>query len=97
MLISLSLVHEKAQSLFNNLKAACAANEDKCDEEFVACMGWSSCFKESANLHNIKVQGEAPSDDVRAASDFPETLEKMIDDGVYLPDQIFYVHETGLF
>uniref|UniRef100_K7F5Z8 HTH CENPB-type domain-containing protein n=1 Tax=Pelodiscus sinensis TaxID=13735 RepID=K7F5Z8_PELSI len=86
--ISLSLVQEKARSLFNDLKATHTASEGK---------GWFNRFKKRANLHNIKVQGEAASADVSAASSFPKILEDIIDDGGYLPEQIFNVDETGLF
>lgn len=51
MPINLSLVQEKAWSLFNDLKAAHAASE----------------------LVNIKLQGEAVSADICAASDFPKS------------------------
>nr|XP_060616419.1 tigger transposable element-derived protein 1-like isoform X2 [Anolis sagrei ordinatus] len=93
--ISLPLVQEKARSLFNELKAARTACVGNCNEEFVASRGWFSRFKERANLRNIKVHGEA-SVDVSAASGFPKILKDMIDDGGYLPDQIFNVAETSL-
>uniref|UniRef100_K7F1A6 HTH CENPB-type domain-containing protein n=1 Tax=Pelodiscus sinensis TaxID=13735 RepID=K7F1A6_PELSI len=87
--ISLSLVQEKARSLFNDLKATHTASEGDFNEEFVASKGWFNRFKKRANLHNIKVQGEAASADVSAASSFPKILEDIIDDGGYLPEQIF--------
>ncbi|XP_053571656.1 tigger transposable element-derived protein 1-like [Bombina bombina] len=71
--------------------------EGVCNEEFVASRGWFYRFKKRANLHNIKVQGEAASADASAASDFNKILEDIIDDGDYLPEQIFNVDETGLF
>nr|XP_014424896.1 tigger transposable element-derived protein 1-like [Pelodiscus sinensis] len=95
--ISLSLVQEKARSLFNDLKATRTASKGDCNEEFVASKGWFNRFKKRTNLHNIKVQGEAASADVSAASSFPKILEDIIDDGGYLPEQIFNVDETGLF
>ncbi|XP_053568008.1 tigger transposable element-derived protein 1-like [Bombina bombina] len=98
--ISLSLEQEKAQSIFNDLKAAGTphtAIEGVCNEEFVASRGWFYRYKKRANLHNIKVQGEAASADASAASDFNKIFEDIIDDGDYLPEQIFNVDETGLF
>uniref|UniRef100_K7F9R4 HTH CENPB-type domain-containing protein n=1 Tax=Pelodiscus sinensis TaxID=13735 RepID=K7F9R4_PELSI len=86
--IRLSLVREKARSLFNDLKATRTASEGK---------SWFNRFKKRTNLHNIKVQGEAASADVSAASSFPKILEDIIDDGGYLPEQIFNVDETDLF
>ncbi|XP_018099221.1 tigger transposable element-derived protein 1-like [Xenopus laevis] len=97
MPISLCLVQEKALSLFRYLKAARTVNAGDCNEEFVASRGWFSRFKERANLHNIKVQGEAASASVHAASDYSKILEDIINEGGYLPEQIFNVDETGLF
>nr|XP_033817050.1 tigger transposable element-derived protein 1-like [Geotrypetes seraphini] len=93
--ISLSLVQAKARSLFSDLKAH--KENDECDEEFVASRGWFNRFKVRANLHNIKVQGEAASADVRDARVFPEQFKNIIEEGGYTPDQIFNVNETGLF
>ncbi|MEE6514568.1 hypothetical protein FKM82_022831 [Ascaphus truei] len=59
--------------------------------------GWFMCFKERANLHNIKVTGEAASADEEAAKTFPVTLAKMIEDGGYCARQVFNVDETVLY
>ena len=32
-----------------------------------------------------------------AAQEFPEMLQEIIDKGVYLPEQVFNVDETGLY
>lgn len=94
--ISLTFVQEKARSLFNDLKAA-HPREDDCNEEFGASRGWFNRFKERANLHSIRVQGEAASADVSAANNFPKILKAIIDNEGYMPEQIFNVDETGLF
>ncbi|XP_075398130.1 histone-lysine N-methyltransferase, H3 lysine-36 specific isoform X2 [Tenrec ecaudatus] len=93
--ISLTLVQEKAQSLFRDLKAARAAKEGDCDEEFVASRGWFNRFKMRANLHNLKVQDEAASGDLRAASDFPEMLKKIIEEGGYLTNAPSGITQDG--
>ncbi|KAF7235282.1 Tigger transposable element-derived protein 1 [Varanus komodoensis] len=95
--VSLALVQEKARSLFNDLKTARVASEGDCDEEFAASRGWFNRFKVRANLHNFKVQGEAVSADVSAATEYPKMLKKIIEEGGYVPEQIFNVDETGLF
>ncbi|XP_072263547.1 tigger transposable element-derived protein 1-like [Pyxicephalus adspersus] len=97
MPISLSSVQEKARSLFNDLKAARTASEGECNEEFMASKGWFQRFKGRADLHNITIQGEAPSADLQAASDFSKILQGIIDEGGYLADQIFNANETCLF
>lgn len=61
----------EAISNFQGLKAAHVASEGGCGEEFAAYRSCFSRFKVRANLHNIKVQGEATSGDGSVASDFP--------------------------
>ncbi|XP_072270768.1 tigger transposable element-derived protein 1-like [Pyxicephalus adspersus] len=97
MPISLSLVQEKARSLFNDLKAAGTASEGDFNEEFVASRGWFQRFKERADLHDIRTHGKSASADLQAASDFSKILQGIIDEGGYLPDQIFNAEETCLF
>jgi len=97
MPISLGLVQEKARSLFNDLKAARILTEGSCDEEFGASRGWFNRFKGRVNLHNIKVQGEAASADVSAASEFPEMLKKMIEEEVICQTKYLMLTRLGYF
>ena len=95
MPISLMLIQEKAKSLFEMLKAE--KGDESEGEVFAASRGWFHRFSSRANLHNIRVQGEAASADYAAASDFPGALAQIIREGEYSAKQVFNVDETGLF
>ncbi|XP_042226803.1 tigger transposable element-derived protein 1-like [Homarus americanus] len=64
---------------------------------FLASKGWFERSKKSLNLHNIKMSGEAASADTDSANTYPAELKKIIDEGGYTPEQVYYVDETGLF
>lgn len=51
-------------------------------KESVASKGWFVHFKACANLHNLKVPGEAATGDAKAAGDFPSALAEIIREGV---------------
>ncbi|XP_039605684.1 tigger transposable element-derived protein 1-like [Polypterus senegalus] len=93
--VSLMLIQEKAKRLFQAIKSK--KGEGSESEEFVASRGWFMHFKACANLHNVKVQGEAASGDEKAASTFPNKLTELIKEEGCCAEQVFNVDETGLF
>ncbi|XP_069396411.1 tigger transposable element-derived protein 1-like [Delphinus delphis] len=87
---------KKAKSLYEDLKKK--HGEESEGTSFNASHGWFHRFKARANLHNVKVSGEPASTDTVAAREFPEMLlQEIIDEGAYLPEQVFNVDETGLY
>ncbi|XP_066889619.1 tigger transposable element-derived protein 1-like [Kogia breviceps] len=68
----LMLIQEKAKRLYEDVKKK--HSEESESTSFNASHGWLYWFKARANLHNVKVSGEAGSADTVAAQEFPETL-----------------------
>ena len=66
------LILEKTKSLHEDLKKK--HSEVSKGASFHANHGWLHRFKARANLHNVKVSGEAASADTVAPWEFPETL-----------------------
>ena len=81
-------------SIFTTLKER--AGEDY-TQEFTASTGWFKRYKKRFQLHNVRITGEAASADEEGAKKFIETLDEVIVEEGYLPEQIFNVDETGLF
>ncbi|XP_069824074.1 tigger transposable element-derived protein 1-like [Dendropsophus ebraccatus] len=89
------LEHVRRLGKFEALKRE--KGEESESEKFVVSRSWFMRFKDRANFHNIKVQGEAASGDDKAAREFPKALAQIIVEGDYCAQQMFNVDETGLF
>ena len=77
--------------LFNFMKTD--KDEAAAEEKFNASKDWFLELKERSHLHNIKIQGEATSADVEAATSNLEYLAQIINEGGYMKQQIFSVDE----
>ncbi|KAM9365930.1 tigger transposable element-derived protein 1-like [Pholidichthys leucotaenia] len=70
--------------------------QEKCG--FVASKGWFEKFKRRFGLRSVPLYGEAASADQEAALHYVEDqFPKLIEEGGYLPEQVFNMDETGLF
>ncbi|KAG6932915.1 tigger transposable element derived 1, partial [Chelydra serpentina] len=97
MPVSLSLIQEKAKSLYDNLKEREGESSTAKKENFNASCGWFHRFQKHANLHNVKLTGEAASAAEDAAEMFPTQLKKIVSEGGYCPKQVFNIDKMNLY
>lgn len=64
---------------------------------FVASNGWLSRFKDRHGITFVTESGEAKSADTEAAAGFPATLRRIIEEGGYVPEQVYNCDETALY
>ena len=59
--------------------------------------GFGDLQNGTAFISQITIAGEMRSADSESANAYPATLKNIIDDGGYLPDQIYNADETGVY
>ena len=85
---------KKALDVYEHLKGQ---EEDKSAvPDFIASAGWFHKFKARFAFHSVKKSGEAKSADEEAAAAYPARLKQIMEEGGYLPQQVFNMDETGL-
>jgi hypothetical protein len=67
------------------------------DDTFIPSNGWLGRWKIRHGIRQINLEGEAASNDVEAAGEFPKHLKKCIEDGGYNDEQIYNCDETALY
>ena len=72
-------------------------DEEDADEKLEASRDWFLRFKRKRHFYNIKVQGEAASTKVVAASSYPEDLAKVIKKHGLTKQPVFNVDETAFY
>uniref|UniRef100_S4RDI6 HTH CENPB-type domain-containing protein n=1 Tax=Petromyzon marinus TaxID=7757 RepID=S4RDI6_PETMA len=77
-------IKQKALSIYEDLKKKCKPDNV---QPFNASSEWLAGFKKRFDLHNAKLTVEAASADAAVAANFPDALNRVIDEGGYSPDR----------
>ena len=94
------VIREKARRLYQLFLAEENQPESSSESitDFTASKGWFEKFQKRYQLKNVVLHGEAASADQAAAEAYVmNTFPKILEDGQYLPEQVFNMDETGLF
>lgn len=91
MPLSVTMIQEKAKSLFDDLQREQGGSSQK--ETFSASKGWFVRFKERHCLPHFKMNCIASSN----KDTYLEVLKSIIEEGEYTPQQVFNVDEIGLY
>ncbi|MCK5921306.1 MAG: hypothetical protein KAG66_10220 [Methylococcales bacterium] len=65
-------------------------------DKFRALTGWLCSFLKKKKIRNVKLVGERATADEVEAEKYPDLLAKIVEDGGYVPEQIYNMDETGL-
>ena len=71
--------------------------EEATEEKFETSRSWLMGVRNRSHLHNIKMQNEASSTDMKAAASYPEDLTKKIHESGYPKQQIFNVSKITFY
>lgn len=91
MTLSVTMIQEKAKSLFDDLQREQGESSQK--EKFSASKGWFVRFKERHRVPRFKTNSAASGN----KDAYLEVLKSIIEEGKYTPQQVFNVDETGLY
>ena len=67
------------------------------DSTFKASTGWLWRFNKRHGIGQITISGEIRSADDGAASSYPATLRKILQEGGYVDEQVYNADETGVY
>ncbi|XP_032090894.1 histone-lysine N-methyltransferase SETD2 isoform X2 [Thamnophis elegans] len=91
--ISFLRIQEKTRSIFSLLKERAG---EACGKTFDASRGWFLRFQRRFNYRNIPTKGKTTGLDQEGALRFRDELDNVLQEGEYLPEQIFSVNSTRL-
>ena len=81
------IIKEKALGIYNRLQdfESSVSHQVTIKMAFNASHGWLTGFLKRDDFHNVKIQGELASADANAAKNYPDELEKVIQENRYTP------------
>ncbi|XP_025099953.1 tigger transposable element-derived protein 1-like [Pomacea canaliculata] len=95
--ISESFICEKALTTYEDLQKKTPGTSAARNFVFKASRGWFEKFRHRTGIHCVTRHGEAASSDKAGAEKFVQEFRQIIEEGGYIPQQVFNADETGLF
>ncbi|GBL95582.1 Tigger transposable element-derived protein 1, partial [Araneus ventricosus] len=86
------IICEKARAIYGDLlnQASRTSTDEASEDSFKASRGWFDNFRKRTGIHSVVRHG-------KAAEDYLKTFSELIEANGYIPQQVFYCDETGLF